>query len=72
MGECHRAPASLATSALRPLTATLVADHDSDPGILLGGKDYDSGALRQIVSDRGYQPKIPTKSACVSSALLAS
>lgn len=39
----------------------LMAERDSDPGVLLGDKAYDSDALRQDARDRGAQPEIPTK-----------
>ena len=34
---------------------------DSDPGILLADRGYDSDAVRQDIRDRGGQPEIPTK-----------
>ena len=36
-------------------------ERDSDPGILLADRGYDSDAIRQDVRDRGGQPEIPTK-----------
>ncbi len=40
----------------------LMALRDSDPGIMLADKGYDSDALRQDLRDRGAAPEIPTKS----------
>jgi len=40
----------------------LMALRDSDPGIKLADKGYDSDALRQDLRDRGAAPEIPTKS----------
>jgi len=39
----------------------LIAERDSDPGVLLGDRGYDSDRLRQDARDRGAQPEIPTK-----------
>ena len=39
----------------------LMAERDSDPGVLLGDRGYDSDRLRQDARDRGAQPEIPTK-----------
>jgi len=39
----------------------LMAQRDSDPGVLLGDKGYDSDAIRRDVRDRGGDPEIPTK-----------
>lgn len=36
-------------------------ERDSDPGILLADRGYDSDVIRQDVRDRGGQPEIPTK-----------
>ena len=36
-------------------------ERDSDPGILLADRGYDSDAIRQDAWDRGAQPEIPTK-----------
>jgi transposase len=41
--------------------ADLMEERDSDPGILLAGRGYDSDAIRQDVCDRGGQPEIPAK-----------
>jgi transposase len=38
-----------------------MAERDSDPGVLLGDRGYDSDRLRQDARDRGAQPEIPTK-----------
>lgn len=38
-----------------------MAERDSDPGVLLGDRGYDSNRLRQDARDRGAQPEIPTK-----------
>jgi transposase len=35
--------------------------HDSDPGIALTDKAYDSDPIRQDLRDRGSTPEIPTK-----------
>lgn len=39
----------------------LMAERDSDPGILLADRGYDSDAIRQDLRDRGTTPEIPTK-----------
>ena len=39
----------------------LMAERDSDPGVLLADKGYDSDAVRQDARDRGATPEIPTK-----------
>jgi len=39
----------------------LMAERDSDPGVLLADKGYDSDAVRQDLRDRGTAPEIPTK-----------
>ena len=39
----------------------LMDERDSDPGVLLGDRGYDSDRLRQDARDRGAQPEIPTK-----------
>jgi transposase len=39
----------------------LMAARDSDPGVLLADKGYDSDAIRQDLRDRGATPEIPTK-----------
>jgi transposase len=39
----------------------LMAERDSDPGMLLMDKAYDSDAVRQDARDRGVTPEIPTK-----------
>ncbi len=39
----------------------LMAERDSDPGVLLADKGYDSDAIRQDLRDRGAMPAIPTK-----------
>ena len=36
----------------------LMAERDSDPGVLLGDRGYDSDRLRQDARDRGAQPEI--------------
>lgn len=36
-------------------------ERDSDPGILLADRGYDSDAIRQDANDRGTTPEIPTK-----------
>lgn len=38
-----------------------MAARDSDPGVLLADKGYDSDAIRQDLRDRGAAPEIPTK-----------
>lgn len=53
-----------------------MAERDSDPGVLLGDRGYDSDRLRQDVRDRGGQPEIPTRRSrkvqhCVSKRLYA-
>jgi transposase len=39
----------------------LMTERDSDPGVLLADKGYDSDAIRQDARDRGATPEIPTK-----------
>ena len=39
----------------------LMEERDSDPGVLLADKGYDSDAIRQDARDRGAAPEIPTK-----------
>jgi transposase len=39
----------------------VMAERDSDPGVLLADKGYDSDAIRQDLRDRGTQPEIPPK-----------
>jgi hypothetical protein len=39
----------------------LMEQRDSDPGVLLADKGYDSDAIRQDMRDRGASPEIPTK-----------
>jgi transposase len=39
----------------------LMAERDSDPGVRLGDRGYDSDRLRQDAQDRGAQPEIPSK-----------
>ncbi|MFT8246839.1 transposase [Roseomonas sp. BN140053] len=41
--------------------AGLMDERDSDPGILLADRGYDSDAIRQDVRDRGGQPEIPPR-----------
>ena len=41
--------------------AELMNERDSDPGILLTDRGYDSDAIRRSIQDRGGQPEIPTK-----------
>ena len=41
--------------------ADLMDERDSDPGVLLADRGYDSGAIRQDARDRGATPEIPTK-----------
>ena len=41
--------------------ADLMDERDSDPGILLADRGYDSDAIRQDARDRGTTPEIPTK-----------
>jgi transposase len=36
-------------------------ERDSDPGILLADRGYDSDVIRQDVRDRGGQPEIPSR-----------
>jgi len=40
---------------------TLMEQRESDPGVLLADKGYDSDAIRQDARDRGARPEIPTK-----------
>ena len=39
----------------------LMDQRDSDPGVLLADKGYDSDAIRQDMRDRAAAPEIPTK-----------
>ena len=39
----------------------LMAERDSDPGVMLADKAYDSDAIRQDLRDRGAMPAIPSK-----------
>lgn len=41
--------------------AALVAERDSEPGVLLANKGYDSDVTRQNARDCGAAPEIPTK-----------
>lgn len=41
--------------------ADLMDERDSDPGVLLADRGYDSDAIRQDARDRGATPEIPTK-----------
>lgn len=41
--------------------AALMTERDSDPGVLLADKGYDSDPIRQDARDRGATPEIPTK-----------
>ena len=41
--------------------SALMEDRDSDPGVLLADRGYDSDAIRQDARDRGALPEIPTK-----------
>jgi transposase len=41
--------------------ADLMEERDSEPGILLAGRGYDSDAIRRDARDRGAVPEIPTK-----------
>lgn len=41
--------------------ADLIEERDSDPGILLADRGYDSDAIRRDAHDRGAAPEIPTK-----------
>lgn len=50
-GEAHDATAYL----------DLMSERDSDPGILLADRGYDSDAIRRDARDRGAAPEIPTK-----------
>ncbi len=50
-GECHDSTAY----------PDLMAERDSDPGMLLADRGYDSDAIRQDARDRGAAPEIPTK-----------
>jgi transposase len=40
----------------------LMEQRDSDPGVMLADKGYDSGRIRHDLHDRGAAPEIPTKS----------
>jgi transposase len=50
-GEAHDATAYSA----------LMAERDSDPGVLLADRGYDSDGIRRDARDRGATPEIPTK-----------
>lgn len=39
----------------------LMEERDSDPGLMLADRGYDSDAIRQDLRDRGTTPEIPTK-----------
>lgn len=39
----------------------LMGERDSDPGVLLGDRGYDSDEIRRDVRDRGATPEIPTR-----------
>lgn len=39
----------------------LMAERDSDPGVMLADKGYDSDAIRQDLCDRGAAAEIPTR-----------
>jgi transposase len=39
----------------------LMDQRDSDPGVMLADKGYDSDAIRQDLRDRATTPEIPTK-----------
>lgn len=39
----------------------LMEQRDSDPGVMLADKGYDSDAIRRDLRDRGTTPEIPTK-----------
>lgn len=39
----------------------LMGERDSDPGVLLGDRGYDSDEIRRDLHDRGATPEIPTK-----------
>jgi len=39
----------------------LMEQRDSDPGVMLMDKGYDSGPIRRDLRDRGTAPEIPTK-----------
>ena len=39
----------------------LMTERDSDPGVMLADKGYDSDAIRQDLHDRGAAVEIPTK-----------
>jgi hypothetical protein len=41
--------------------ADLMDERESDPGVLLTDRGYDSDAIRQDARDRGAQPEIPAK-----------
>ncbi|MFT8247351.1 IS5 family transposase [Roseomonas sp. BN140053] len=41
--------------------ARLMEERDSDPGILLADRGYDSDAIRQDARARGGRPEIPTR-----------
>lgn len=38
-----------------------MAERDSDPGVMLADKGYDTDAIRHDLHDRGATPEIPTK-----------
>jgi transposase len=50
-GEAHDATAYTA----------LMEERDSDPGVLLGNRAYDSDEIRRDARDRGSTPEIPTR-----------
>jgi transposase len=39
----------------------LMEERESDPGVLLADKGYDSDAIRKDANDRGATPEIPTQ-----------
>jgi transposase len=39
----------------------LMEQRDSDPGVMLADKGYDSDSIRQDLRDRGATPQIPTR-----------
>jgi transposase len=53
-GEAHDATAY----------ADLMDERDSDPGVLLGDRGYDSDEIRRDARDRGATPEIPTRRNC--------
>ena len=38
-----------------------MAEHDTDPNVLLADRGYDSDAIREDLRARGSKPEIPTK-----------